>query len=236
MSSNDEQLIKESIQKVKKEKKKKLLRPTFFLVLFLIIIYIIMAIIGGNFLTINSKLVQIFGLWNYAVTHRGWVWQFFTATFVHFSLIHLLINLLFLTIYGLLAEKYVKAQALFLIFLVSGLIGNIGSWLVFGVNTHTFSCGASGAIYGLLGLNLVILYSVSKEAWIPLLILLGFFIIAIILGEPGINHVAHTFGILGGLTAGYLMNKIRFLSQYKRGGFVLEKETNFESHSNFEEE
>ncbi|MBD3189940.1 MAG: rhomboid family intramembrane serine protease [Candidatus Heimdallarchaeota archaeon] len=235
MSSEDEQLIQESLQRIKKERKT-FLHPTFFLAIFLIIIYIILAIIGGSFLTIDPGLVQIVGLWNYAVTHWGWVWQFFTAMFVHSSLIHILINLVFLTIYGLVAEKFVKIQGLLLTFFVSGLIGNMGSWLVFGVHTHTISSGASGAIYGLLGLNLVILYSVSKKAWIPLLIIIAIFTVAIVLSEPGINHVAHTFGIIGGLTLGYLMNKNRFFSQYKQKGFVLEEKKDSESYSNFEEE
>ena len=87
-----------------------------------------------------------------------------------------------------------------IIFLYSGVVGNLLSVIL--MNDNTISAGASGAIFGLMGsllylsLNLRTYLGVAlKNEILPVIIvnLLAGFII------PGINIYAHIGGIIGGI-------------------------------------
>jgi len=90
--------------------------------------------------------------------------RLFTAMFLHFGIIHLAMNMLALYNIWPAIEKIFWKRKYLLIYLFSGLAGNL---TVFGVESLTWnyslSAGASGAIFGILGAYLAITIALSKE-------------------------------------------------------------------------
>ena len=129
------------------------------------------------------------------------IWRLLTPIFLHSDIIHLFSNMFALLIFGATIEitlKISKIQYL-LIYFTSGLIGNIFS--LFFLPLDSVSLGASGAVFGLIG---VVFFMISTEerSLLPFtLIYILYFITASFL--PGINIWAHIFGLLAGLLLAY---------------------------------
>ena len=136
-----------------------------------------------------------------------YVWQFFTAIFLHGSLAHLVYNLFALVFFGLIAEKFIGSNKFLMLFLVSGIFANMISFLMF---PDGFALGASGAIMALIGVVAVLRPMMTVWAFgiiMPMFILAIIWIIGSVLGifglgDPGIGYIAHLFGIFMGVLYG----------------------------------
>ena len=157
-----------------------------------LLVYILSFVYGQNF------IVGMFG--NYAPSIlNGEYYRLITSAFVHVSLVHLLCNMYALYIIGTQIENFFGKFRFSIIYLVSAITGSMLS-IIF--NTSSYSIGASGAIFGLLGALLyfgyhyrVYLDSVIKSQIIPIIILnlsIGFMI-------PGIDNACHIGGLVGGV-------------------------------------
>lgn len=103
---------------------------------------------GANY----GGFVLVYGQW----------WRLVTAMFVHIGLLHLLANMWCLWNLGLLGEPLVGAWGLFGAYLLTGVAGNLLSVAAHpGVNgaDAILGAGASGAIFGLAGVLIVLLGS-----------------------------------------------------------------------------
>jgi len=123
-------------------------KPTYLIVALNMAVYAYTSIVGGDFMETSYDVILQYGQVNYFVMN-GLYWQLFTAMFIHVNIIHLLGNMLFLLIFGLRAEEMFSIQEYLLIYLLSGLAGNLLT-LLFGPLAPP-SAGASGAIFGLFG-------------------------------------------------------------------------------------
>ena len=140
-------------------------------------------------------------------TQDGEWWRLGTAMFLHFGVVHLLLNSLSLWEAGQLVERMYGRWRFIGIYLIAGLCGNLLSLVVQG--NQAVSGGASGAIFGVYGAALLFLWreraaiSAREFRW-----LFGggcvFAVITIVLGFviPGIDNAAH----IGGLIAGVLVS------------------------------
>jgi membrane associated rhomboid family serine protease len=152
-------------------------------------------------------LVQI----NRKIINEYEIWRLFTSIFLHSDPIHLFSNMIALLMFGATVEinKNITKIQFLLTYFVSGLIGNVFSLLLFPLDT--ISLGASGAIFGLIGVAFVMIATDYPPLLLFALFYIGFFIVTSF--TPGINYWAHIFGLLGGLLFGYLFyrrkNKIR---------------------------
>ena len=86
---------------------------------------------------------------------RGEIWRLITSTFVHYSVIHIALNLLAFYLLGTLVESWYGAPQFILIYGLTGGLGNLVSALIryatsSGQNVH--SGGGSVVIMGLVGL------------------------------------------------------------------------------------
>ena len=139
------------------------------------------------------------------LTLHGQPWRLLTYQFVHAGLSHLLLNLFSLWLLGLLVEDRVGPLRLALVYLASGVGGGLASiwWHTGGIN----SVGASGAIFGLYGLLLVLLVGkrlvLDKSDRRAMLGLVLYLVLSNLLsGLTGnIDNAAH----LGGLATGLLV-------------------------------
>ncbi|MFX1327190.1 MAG: rhomboid family intramembrane serine protease [Promethearchaeota archaeon] len=130
------------------------------------------------------------------------IWRLITPLFIHFDPIHIFSNMIALLLFGATVENnYVISKIQFLlIYFLSGLIGNLFTLLFLPLDT--VSLGASGAIFGLIGVAFLIIVTDYPPLLLFSLFYLAFFIITSFM--PGINYWAHIFGLLGGVFFGYI--------------------------------
>ena len=130
------------------------------------------------------------------------IWRLITPIFFHANELHLFSNTIALLLFGATVETNQKLSKLefLLIYFISGFIGNVFS--LFLLPANDISLGSSGAIFGLIGVALIIVI-IDNRTLLPFALLyIGYFIIASFM--PGINMWAHIFGLLAGLLLGYI--------------------------------
>ena len=134
-------------------------------------------------------------------------WRYLSAVFLHFNLVHVAMNGLALSRVGASAEReFGKARFVFL-FVVSGVLGFvIDNWWYNGVSPPTV--GASGAIFGLFGSVIGVLYARRNPAWKQTLVE-NLVWVAILAFMPGLsaNNAAHVGGLVTGALLGFLFSK-----------------------------
>ena len=159
---------------------------TKFLSISLIAIFLLQELTG-------TLLVKSFALFAPLVTSGEW-WRLISAGFLHGSIIHLLFNVYILWVIGSQLESIVGKVKFIIIFFVSLLGGSVASYLFspFG----SYSIGASGAIFGLMGAMLVL----GRKRDLDISQITTLVVINVVIGFvlSGIDWRAH----LGGLAAG----------------------------------
>jgi len=192
-------------------KSSKKFMPTYLLIAINIAVYAYTSIIGGNFMETDYYVLLQYGQSNSFVMSGGY-WQLFTAMFVHVGLVHLLGNMFFLLIFGLRAEDMFTIQEYIIIYLLSGLTGNLLT-LLFGPDM--LSAGASGAIFGMFGAVTIFVRRAVGQSILSAL-MYSFFLLMINIG-PNVNNLAHFGGLIIGLLIGYMLatkRKIKITYRY----------------------
>jgi membrane associated rhomboid family serine protease len=142
---------------------------------------------------------------NYAMNPYGvylgeW-WRLFTAMFLHSptSFIHIIFNMYVLYMYGPQVEDAFGHVRFALLYVAAGLAGSAASYAV-GCDGGV---GASGAIFGIVGVLVVYLRNRGHMALVNSL--LAFIGINLVIGFviPNIDNAAHIGGLVGGLALGY---------------------------------
>ena len=173
---------------------------TYIMMGICIIMYIITSLVGGNFIEQDPNMLYKYGaLVNANMLGSNYLEYFrlVSSVFLHARLLHLICNMYSLYIIGPQLESFFGKTKFTIIYILSGVIGNLLSLVFLGDNI-----GASGAIFGLLGALLyfgyhyrVYLSGVIKSQIIPLIILnLGIGFVA-----SGINNFAYIGGLIGGI-------------------------------------
>jgi len=185
--------------------------PTAGLIVINLVVYTFTSLVGGNFLYTNNEMLASLGQYNNFVLNGGW-WQLFTAMFVHVDLIHLLINMFFLLIFGTRGEELFSDEEFFLIYFASGLSGNLLTLLM---GPSTVSAGASGAIFGMFGACVIYLGQTLGQSIMGALIY-SFYLLILSTGAR-VNVFAHFGGLAAGLAIGYTLAKSRKLEESSLG-------------------
>ncbi|XP_028053968.1 rhomboid-like protein 11, chloroplastic [Camellia sinensis] len=155
--------------------------------------------------------------------HNWPAWyQFVTATFCHANWNHLSSNLFFLYIFGKLVEEEEGNFALWLSYILTGAGANLVSWLV--LPRNAVSVGASGAVFGLFAISVLVKMSWDWRKILEVLIL-GQFVVEKVMeaaqastGLSGsfrggyalqnVNHIAHLSGALIGVALVWLLSRV----------------------------
>jgi len=171
-----------------------------------VIVFILMAINGAGIFAPNA-LVHIDWGSNFSpLTLSGDWWRLFTCIFIHFGIIHLAMNSYALYMAGVYLEPMLGKTKYLIAYLVTGIFASLASlwWHSEGVN----SAGASGAIFGLYGVFLSLLFTnlIPKQMRSSLLQSIGVFVVFnLIYGtKSGIDNAAHIGGLLSGLIIGFI--------------------------------
>lgn len=134
-------------------------------------------------------------------------WRLFTPIFLHADLSHVAFNTFSLILFGPALEKMIGKFKFISIYLITGIIGNVGTFIV-DIHSYIPHLGASGAIYGLFGVYIYMvlfrkdLISKADSQIIVTILVLGLVMTFI---RPNINISAHLFGFLGGIIIGPLI-------------------------------
>ncbi|MFD7073345.1 rhomboid family intramembrane serine protease [Nocardioides sp. NPDC057577] len=152
----------------------------------------------------------------------GAFWQLLTSTFTHVSLIHLAVNMLSLYMLGSFLEPIVGRLRFLVFYLISGLAGS--ALVVWASAPAGSTVGASGAIFGLLGV-LVVLFVRAGQSLSPLLPVLLINAGITFFGN-GISWQGHVGGFIGGLVVAGIFTSLRAdrkapLQWAALGGFAL---------------
>ena len=138
------------------------------------------------------------GAVNGSLVRSGQVYRLVTGMFMHGSIWHLLCNMYSLYVTGCATENYFGKKKFLLIYFVSGIIGSMFSCIF---NT-SWSLGASGAIFGLMGALCYFGYYyrlyMGKALYseiIPVIVLN----LALSLIVSNIDFYAHIGGLIGGV-------------------------------------
>jgi rhomboid protease GluP len=133
-------------------------------------------------------------------------WRLLSAIFVHYSLLHVGLNLWGLVGLGAPLENRLGSARTFLIFIVTGVGGFIVSSLWYG--PYGVTAGASGGVFGLLGTYIGILITRKAPGWKDVLIQQLAY--ALVLGLlMRVNTAAHLGGFALGVGLGALFERER---------------------------
>jgi membrane associated rhomboid family serine protease len=143
----------------------------------------------------------------FLVAEGEW-WRIFTSAFFHLGLVHLAFNMYVLYLYGAIAERMYGHVEYAVIYLLCAAGGSVLTILV---DPTQFAAGASGAIFGIVGLLFVVSRRhhavLGREARIMvggigsyLVFLLIFTFIV-----PGISWTGHLGGLIVGAVLGFLL-------------------------------
>jgi len=139
----------------------------------------------------------------------GQVWRLATAIFLHVDVLHIAFNSYALFIFGPQVERAYGGTRFLLMYFLSGLGG---SGLSFLLSPHP-SVGASGAIFGLIGVMGAYLYRYRNQfiaGKSRLTNILGVVAYNLLYGfiVPAIDNWAHIGGLLSGLLLGWFLAPI----------------------------
>lgn len=151
---------------------------------------------------------------------NGQIWRLFTPMFVHFGIMHIVFNMLWLRDLGGMIERRESSWKLLLLVLVTAGGSNLAQYSIsipgfpgFGGGAPNFG-GMSGVVYGLLGYVWVrgkvdpfFGYQLQQSTVTMMLI----WLVLCFTGLLGpIANLAHLFGLLIGMGMGYVSSQIHF--------------------------
>jgi membrane associated rhomboid family serine protease len=184
------------------------------------------GLLGGS--TPLTEWGSVLGLWPpsgglgpaHGVAAGEW-YRLVTAMFLHYGVIHLLVNMWALWMLGRSLEAVLGPLRFLALYLVAGLGGNVAAYLFAAPNQAT--AGASTAIFGLFAALFVIMRRLGRDtsAVVPILVVNLAFTFLV----PGISIAGHLGGLVTGagmaLVLAYAPRSRRSLFQAAGGGLIV---------------
>ncbi|WP_174535728.1 rhomboid family intramembrane serine protease [Micromonospora chalcea] len=148
---------------------------------------------------------SVLGLARFPDGHIGGVadgewYRLVTAVFLHYGVLHLLLNMWALWVLGRTLEAVLGPLRFLALYLLAGLGGNVAAYVFTAPNR--FTAGASTAVFGLFAAIFVIMRRLGRDtsAIVPILVINLIFTFTV----PSISVAGH----LGGLVAGAVVSLI----------------------------
>lgn len=139
-----------------------------------------------------------FGPW---VLKGDW-WRLWTANYVHFDALHLLLNMVALIAWGSLVSSRMGAVRFLVFYTLCGMLGSLTSVLM---HPDTVSAGASGAISGVLGALVAFRVCGDRAIRGIELIYAVLFNVVFVSFMPAIDWQAHAGGFVAGFVLCFLV-------------------------------
>ena len=165
------------------------------------IVGICVAVFGVQLLVGFDSVIRSYAMQPLAIGIADEWYRLFTSMFLHGSILHILFNMYVLIVLGPTLERILGHGRFLLLFVLSGLGGSIVSyWLS---EPTTFSVGASGAIFGLMGALLVAGRRLRFDVTMVLVLIAINLAIGFIFS--GIDWRAHLGGLVTGAAVAAVM-------------------------------
>lgn len=159
----------------------------------------------------SEFMIRMGAIYEPLVLQNHEFYRLITHFFLHFGFDHLFNNMISLVILGYSLEQVMGRVRFISLYFLSGILAGITS-LVYNmyIGQETISCGASGAIYGLMGALLVMLVVGNRgrlSSEVPRYLL--FIGISIYSGmqDTSIDNAAHIGGFVAGVLICLLMSR-----------------------------
>lgn len=175
---------------------------TYTLIALCVIVFILQNIPGVR------DYVTTFGVYRPVYT-AILPWTMITAMFLHGSIIHILLNMYSLFIFGPIMERLLGRGRFLALYLISGFGGSVAVLLLAPASAVL---GASGAIFGLLGAFFVIQRRLGGNN-IQLLIVIALNLVIGFLPNLNISWQAHVGGLVAGAAVAFVFLRTRHPSQ-----------------------
>lgn len=206
IASGDMKAIERSLRTSEEEEKyeksiKRKPTPAIILVVTInVIIFLTQYVVGDAFTEsgyMDSSLIR-----------NGDYFRVITAMFLHANITHLFSNMVLLYFLGEMIEHLIGTAKTGIIYLLSGVLGNVVSYCyhVYVIGEDYTALGASGAVYGLIGVVVFLTIIKWEGLNIPLkrmVIMVAYCLYSSIVGSQ-IDVGAH----IGGLIAGFILAAI----------------------------
>jgi GlpG protein len=171
----------------------------------------------------NNKLLSYFTITSFVVSDNyihwkpglpeifhGQVWRLITPIFIHYGILHIIFNMLWLNDLGSMIEGKQKSWYLAMLVLVIGILSNLGQYFVSG----PMFGGMSGVVYGLFGyVWLRGKYDLSSGYFMhpqTVIMMIVWFFLCLFGIIPHVANTAHAIGFGIGCAWGFISAKFKF--------------------------
>ncbi len=162
--------------------------------------FITKYVVDGTFMTYHTGLLEI---------RDGQIWRLVTPVFIHFGILHLLFNMMWLKDLGTIIEQRQGTWFLGVFVLVVAILSNLGQFFWAGPNFG----GMSGVVYGLLGYMWIRgrydpASGLSLNPTVVTMMIVWFLLC--LTGLVGhVANAAHGAGLAAGMIWGFISAKLR---------------------------
>ncbi len=203
----------------------------FNITLLLVIVNVICFILFSIILLINPNFLDYIALKPANIINHFYIWTFLTSMFMHAGFFHIFANMISLLFLGAFTEKIIGKKRYLNFYLLSGLFAGISFValsFIFPSDFNSYAVGASGALFGLTGLLMVLTPDLSVYMMFipipikmkyaaPMMLVLLWMISS--LGNIPIGNTAHLGGFVAGIGYGFYLrkkykNKTQYIRQY----------------------
>ena len=203
------------------------------------LITVVVSVVAFIIWAIWPESIRFFALRPSAILSGQYLWTLVTHMFVHGGIFHLFVNVFVLFSLGSLCERLIGRKRFVWLYLLSGIAAGLLSVLVAGFfgnglgerffgNSNDLMVGASGAIFALAGVLMMLLpklrfsiiflpfFSFPAYVMVPL-VLFATWLLSVA-GGWNVGNVAHFGGVLVGAGYGYYLRL-----KYRRKVSILER-------------
>jgi len=195
---------------------------TGWIILINVILFIVAIFVGAySSPNCNETACKFLALAPSNILQGKYLWTLLTSMFMHANFTHLFVNMISLMFIGSFVEKIVGRKRFLWFYLAAGLIAGLTFVflaLIFNAELNIYAVGASGAIFGLGGLLMIltpklpvlVFFVIPMPMWIAMLFLLFVLWGVSIWANIPIGNTAHLGGLLVGVVYGvYLRQKYK---------------------------
>lgn len=154
--------------------------------------FVVTLATGGN----DGRFFEDGAMWSYGVAD-GDYWRLLTSAFLHGGYLHIAFNMYALYLFGPFVERALGSWRFIAAYVTAAIVSSIFVYLL--SDPRTLTIGASGAVFGLFGMALILLLRAKQDVRTLLLLLA---INAFISLQGNISWQGHLGGFISGCVLG----------------------------------
>ena len=182
------------------------LAPVTFILIVVSVIFSLVSSFGAQLEILAPFLISEYVGTGFPEVLQGQFWRLLTPIFIHFGMIHILFNMLWLYDLGTIIEMKQGSPRMGLLVAIIGVLSNIGQYFWAGAGFG----GMSGVVYGLLAYiwvqsKLNPRFNLILHNYVVYM-MLGWFIACWVGLIPNVANMGHTVGLVSGLVLGWIFS------------------------------